>query len=72
MRVLGPELAAAHFVVARGGAVKFEGREHWFVKDANNNYSLPRRNVGNLFVEAIDASNIRDITYVAFDIFGKS
>ncbi|RUS87645.1 hypothetical protein EGW08_004568 [Elysia chlorotica] len=69
-RVLGPELAAAHFIVARGGAVKFVGRDHWFVKDANGNYSLPRKNVENLFVEAIDASNIPNITYVAFDILG--
>lgn len=69
MRILGPELAAAHFTVARGGAVKFVGREHWFVKDANGNYSLPRKRVDNLYVEAIDASNIPNLTYLAFDIF---
>ena len=47
------------------------GRDHWFVKDVKGNYALPRKNVDNLFVEAIDASNVTNITYVAFDIFGK-
>ncbi|GFO27438.1 ATP synthase subunit s-like protein [Plakobranchus ocellatus] len=69
VRILGHELAAAHFIVARGGAVKFVGRDHWFVKDANGNYSLPRKHVDNLYIEAIDVSN-SNITHVAFDTLG--
>ncbi|CAB3403453.1 unnamed protein product [Caenorhabditis bovis] len=53
---LGADLAAAHFLVHRGAAVKFVGDDAWYKKDKNNRYSLPGRKVENLFIEAIDAS----------------
>ncbi|CAI5444079.1 unnamed protein product [Caenorhabditis angaria] len=53
---LGPDLAAAHFLVHRGAAVKFIGDDNWYKKDKFNRYSLPGRKVENLFIEAIDAS----------------
>ncbi|CAD8126359.1 ATP synthase subunit s-like protein [Caenorhabditis elegans] len=53
---LGPDLAAAHFLVHRGAAVKFVGDDNWYKKDKWNRYSLPGRKVDNLFIEAIDAS----------------
>ncbi|EFP10441.1 hypothetical protein CRE_22919 [Caenorhabditis remanei] len=53
---LGADLAAAHFLVHRGAAVKFVGDDNWYKKDKWNNYSLPGRKVDNLFIEAIDAS----------------
>uniref|UniRef100_A0A8R1EB12 ATP synthase subunit s-like protein n=1 Tax=Caenorhabditis japonica TaxID=281687 RepID=A0A8R1EB12_CAEJA len=53
---LGADLAAAHFLVHRGAAVKFVGDDVWYKKDKYNRYSLPGRKVDNLFIEAIDAS----------------
>ncbi|BFZ11577.1 hypothetical protein BsWGS_14616 [Bradybaena similaris] len=69
-KALGPELGAAHFIVARGGAIKFVGRNQWYVKDSNGGCLLPKVKVPNLFVEAIDASNMK-LTYVAFDNLEK-
>ncbi|CAG5136426.1 unnamed protein product, partial [Candidula unifasciata] len=69
-KALGPELAAAHFILARGGAVRFVGRDQWHSKDAKLSYSIPRIKVPNLFVEAVDASGMK-LTYVGFDIIGK-
>lgn len=54
---LGPDLAAAHFLVHRDAAVKFVGDDAWYKKDAANNYSLPGRRIPDLYLEAIDASN---------------
>ncbi|UMM21379.1 hypothetical protein L5515_003085 [Caenorhabditis briggsae] len=54
---LGADLAAAHFLVHRGAAVKFVGDDNWYKKDKWNRYSLPGQKVDNLFIEAIDASN---------------
>lgn len=33
---LGPDLAAAHFLVHRGAAVKFVGDDNWYKKDKWN------------------------------------
>jgi hypothetical protein len=38
---LGPDLAAAHFLVHRGAAVKFIGNDVWFKRDDKGRYSLP-------------------------------
>ncbi|VDN04337.1 unnamed protein product [Thelazia callipaeda] len=54
---LGPDLAAAHFLVHRGAAVKFVADDLWIKKDESDNYSLPGRKIPGLFVEAIDASD---------------
>ena len=32
-KTLGPDLATAHFVVARGGSVKFVDNENWIDED---------------------------------------
>lgn len=66
---LGPDLAAAHFLVHRDAAVKFVGDDAWYKKDKKvasllrlasdeqGNYSLPGVKVPALYIEAIDASN---------------
>lgn len=54
---LGPDLAAAHFLVHRGAAVKFVGDDVWIKKDESGQYTLPGRSIPGLFVEAIDASD---------------
>ncbi|KAK6024854.1 glycosyltransferase, group 2 family protein, partial [Ostertagia ostertagi] len=53
---LGPDLAAAHFLVHRGASVKFIGDDAWYAKDKSGNYSLPGTKVPGLYLEAIDAS----------------
>lgn len=54
---LGPDLAAAHFLVHRDAAVKFVGENVWIKKDKKGRYDLPGRRVPDLFIEAIDASD---------------
>uniref|UniRef100_A0A0K0DBS2 ATP synthase subunit s, mitochondrial n=1 Tax=Angiostrongylus cantonensis TaxID=6313 RepID=A0A0K0DBS2_ANGCA len=53
---LGPDLAAAHFLVHRGASVKFVGDDTWYKKDKNNRYNLPGTKIPDLYLEAIDAS----------------
>ncbi|KAL6727338.1 hypothetical protein Aduo_009226 [Ancylostoma duodenale] len=53
---LGPDLAAAHFLVHRGASVKFLGDDAWYQRDKKGNYKLPGRKVPGLHIEAIDAS----------------
>lgn len=58
---LGPDLAAAHFIVHRNGAVKFVGDNAWHKRKKKGRfftmYELPAQKIPGLFLEAIDASN---------------
>lgn len=73
-KILGNELAAAHFIVHRGGAIKFYGDKDWIKADDRNNYSLPRTFDADKILQAIDCSdmelyfeglsNLRDLTKV--------
>ncbi|XP_068082635.1 distal membrane-arm assembly complex protein 2-like [Anabrus simplex] len=54
----GNDLAAAHFIVYRNGSVKFCGRTDWVKKNEEEEYDLPEKYVPDLYVEAIDASNM--------------
>lgn len=58
-RILGNELAAAHFVVHRGGAIKFYGENHWIKADDRNNYSLPRTYDSSKILQAIDCTDMQ-------------
>lgn len=64
-QILGNDLATAHFIVHRGGAVRFEGSPHWLKQDEKGEYNLPKHFVKNLFVDAIDVSHV-DIQYEGF------
>ena len=66
LKSLGGELAAAHFVVGKGGAVKFVGSDRWFEKEKSGTYYLPNTKQTNMFVEAVDASNTK-MLYESFD-----
>ncbi|XP_059607660.1 distal membrane-arm assembly complex protein 2 [Phlebotomus argentipes] len=59
---LGSDLAAAHFIVFRGGRVKFLGHKEWIVKDEEDefgdNYNLPRFYDEKYKLEAIDCSRM--------------
>ncbi|KRZ16986.1 Protein disulfide-isomerase [Trichinella pseudospiralis] len=52
--LLGPDLAAAHFIVHRGGAVKFFNDSRWHRVNSKGEYVLP----GRKLPEGIDASNM--------------
>ncbi|XP_045464929.1 distal membrane-arm assembly complex protein 2 [Harmonia axyridis] len=67
-KILGNELAAAHFIVYRGGAIKFHGDDVWIKADENKNYNLPEYYVRNKYIEAIDCTNT-DIYYEALQNF---
>ena len=68
--ILGPDLATAHFVVARGGCVKFVGMERWIQKDSDGKYNLPKHHTQNMFVEGIDCTESHTM-YDSFDNFSK-
>lgn len=57
-QILGSNLAAAHFLVHRGGKVKFAHSPDWVVKDEDDEYDLPQNYVSGYVVEAIDANGI--------------
>ncbi|XP_018323540.1 distal membrane-arm assembly complex protein 2 [Agrilus planipennis] len=62
VEVLGCELAAAHFIVFRGGAVKFFQDDKWIKADEDGNYSLPRTYAEGKFLQGIDCSEV-DLHY---------
>ena len=71
--MLGPDLASAHFVVARRGAVKFVGSDRWISKQAGDGKVqnlLPSMPSDDIRLEAIDMSDT-DMMYVSLDNFGK-
>ncbi|XP_055597624.1 distal membrane-arm assembly complex protein 2 [Uranotaenia lowii] len=59
---LGDDLAAAHFVVHRGGAVRFLGQKDWIQMDEEDDYDLPRHYDPNWVLEQIKCDNI-DLFY---------
>lgn len=68
--MLGPDLATAHFVIARGGKVKFVGQDGWHCADSEGKFILPDKYVAGVHVEALDASST-NMRYEALDNFGK-
>lgn len=66
--ILGSDLATAHFIVHRGGSVKFVNHPEWIKKDEKGEYGLPNKYVPNLYLEAIDASNT-ELRYVGLQNF---
>lgn len=61
-RILGNELAAAHFLVFRGGAIKFHNSDEWIKSDKNNDYNLARFYEPDKILQAIDCSGM-DLFY---------
>lgn len=56
--VLGFDLAAAHFLVYRGGKVRFKNAQEWAQKDEDGNYDLINLYTPDVFVEALDACGV--------------
>ncbi|XP_059476881.1 distal membrane-arm assembly complex protein 2 [Neocloeon triangulifer] len=67
-KFLGPNLATAHFVVFRGGAVRFQNGTKWIKEDEDGNSDLPTTFVKDLHLDALDASNI-NFMYEALENF---
>jgi len=70
---LGPDLATAHFVVARRGSVKFEGSNRWISTKSGDNQSqnlLPAMPSIDIRLEAVDMSDT-DMMYTSLDNFGE-
>lgn len=63
---LGFDLAAAHFIVHRGGKVRFKDSQEWTQQDEDEEYDLPGHYNENFAVEAIDASET-NILYEGFE-----
>ncbi|KAJ8983762.1 hypothetical protein NQ317_006094 [Molorchus minor] len=57
-QMLGNELAAAHFIVYRGGAVKFFNEDIWIKADDNKEYSLPSQYEPDKHLQAIDCTDM--------------
>ena len=63
---MGADLAAAHFLVHRGGAVKFLGEDKWYKQDKKRKYTLPGVKVPGMYIEGIDASGT-ELLFEGFD-----
>jgi len=62
VKSLGSDIAASHFVVYRGGAIRFRGQDNfirWTDKKEEYHINLPLSYDPNYFVEAIDASDLQ-------------
>lgn len=57
-QMLGNELAAAHFIVYRGGLVKFFGDQTWIKMNEMGDYNLPNKYRDNMFLQAIDCTDM--------------
>uniref|UniRef100_L7M1V8 ATP synthase subunit s-like protein n=1 Tax=Rhipicephalus pulchellus TaxID=72859 RepID=L7M1V8_RHIPC len=55
--ILGPDLAAASFLIFRGALVKFHDKDEWYKKKEDGDTGLPLTHEPGWVVEAIDASN---------------
>ncbi|GAB1603914.1 distal membrane-arm assembly complex protein 2-like [Argonauta hians] len=64
-RILGPDLASAHFLLARGASIKFVDNDMWH-RAIQKKVLLPRKRIDGLYLEGIDASNTR-LLYEGFD-----
>lgn len=70
VNALGCELAAAHFIVHRGGKVLQKGSNEWIEKDEDEEYCLPRHFTPDFFVECIDASGTQ-LRYEGLECMGN-
>ncbi|KAF8764498.1 Distal membrane-arm assembly complex protein like [Argiope bruennichi] len=55
-KILGPDLATSHFLLTRGGKVKFKGQNEWMTNEHLSNGQIPSSYVPGFFVEEIDAT----------------
>lgn len=58
-KILGPELAAAHFVLYRGGAAKFLNDKRWHRASEDGEFNLPNKFNANYKLEALRCDNMQ-------------
>lgn len=54
--ILGADLATAHFLVYRGGRVRFKGNSYWTERDEKGSYQLPNTYDPYYIIEAVDVN----------------
>lgn len=57
--ILGADLASAHFVLSRGGRVRFKGDDHWtgpIERGKKDTYKLPNKYEPQYILEAVDVN----------------
>lgn len=57
--LLGPDLAASHFILYRGGSVKFKHSNEWFKANKDGDFDLPNKYDPLYKVEAIKCDNMK-------------
>ncbi|KAH8300545.1 hypothetical protein KR018_012097 [Drosophila ironensis] len=57
-KILGAELAAAHFILYRGGAVKFVNESRWHRANEDGEFNLPNKFDARFKVEALRCDNM--------------
>ncbi|XP_073840933.1 distal membrane-arm assembly complex protein 2-like [Musca autumnalis] len=57
--ILGPDLATAHFILHRGGLVKFVNAQSWTKADEDKNFKLPNKYDPTFKLEGIRCDNMR-------------
>lgn len=57
--ILGPDLATAHFILHRGGAVKFVNSQAWMKADEDGGFKLPTTYNAKFKLEAIKCDNMK-------------
>ncbi|XP_068244281.1 distal membrane-arm assembly complex protein 2 [Palaemon carinicauda] len=67
---VGCELAAAHFIVHRGGKILKRGSSEWIERDEDMEYDLPRHFTPGFYVECIDASGFQ-LRYEGLETIGN-
>ncbi|XP_012523122.1 distal membrane-arm assembly complex protein 2 [Monomorium pharaonis] len=60
--ILGADLATAHFLVHRGGRVKFRGDSYWIERDEKGQYDLPNSYNPSYVLEMVDVNGL-DLYY---------
>lgn len=69
-KILGNDLAAAHFLVYRGGKVKIAESDKWIVQTEEDEVPLPDRYVHGMFIESIDCEGV-EIYYEGLENFRR-
>lgn len=66
--ILGANLATAHFLVYRGGRVRFRGDAHWTERNEKGRYDLPVNYDPRYILEAVDVNGF-DLHYEGLSNF---
>lgn len=66
--ILGADLATAHFILFRGGRIKFKGNTHWIERGKKSSYELPITYDPNYSLETVDVNGF-DLYYEGLSNF---